>query len=111
VLSTDGRGALRASVNAVWGPKALDGVVDIDVELDVDVDKAMARREGIDDTSVQFPRRRRTDIAARRASASVVSSPLDHGDKDDPVPTGSSRTSTAGHARCRRCVLTVLYKV
>ena len=50
MLSTDGRGALRSSVTAVWGPKALEGVVDLDLELDVEIDKAMARREGIDAT-------------------------------------------------------------
>jgi len=37
-------------VTAVWGPKALEGVVDLDLELDVEIDKAMARREGIDAT-------------------------------------------------------------
>jgi DNA mismatch repair protein PMS2 len=50
LLSTDGRGSLRSSVTAVWTHKALEGVVDLDIELDVEVDKAMARREGIDET-------------------------------------------------------------
>ncbi|OCF30386.1 hypothetical protein I316_07993, partial [Kwoniella heveanensis BCC8398] len=46
-LSTDGRGSLRSSVGAVWGHKALDGVQDINLELDVEIDRVMARREGI----------------------------------------------------------------
>ncbi|BEI83571.1 hypothetical protein CcaverHIS002_0401750 [Cutaneotrichosporon cavernicola] len=51
VLATDGRGTLRSSVSAVWGPKALEGVVELDLELDVEIDRAMARREGIEETS------------------------------------------------------------
>lgn len=50
VLATDGRGALKSSISAVWGPKALEGVVELDLELDVEVDKAMARREGLEET-------------------------------------------------------------
>ncbi|KAL1410623.1 ATP-binding mismatch repair protein [Vanrija albida] len=49
VLATDGKGGLRASVAAVWGPKALEGVVDVDLALEVEVDRAMARREGIEE--------------------------------------------------------------
>jgi len=44
---TDGRGSLRSSLTAVWGPKSLEGVIDIDLMLDVEVDAIMARREGI----------------------------------------------------------------
>ncbi|ORY23204.1 hypothetical protein BCR39DRAFT_501064 [Naematelia encephala] len=47
LLSTDGRGSLRTSVSSVWGPKALDGVQDVSLALDVDVDSMMARREGV----------------------------------------------------------------
>ncbi|WWC86301.1 uncharacterized protein L201_001174 [Kwoniella dendrophila CBS 6074] len=50
-LSTDGRGSLRASVGAVWGHKALDNVQDIDLELEVEIDRVMARREGITETT------------------------------------------------------------
>ncbi|WVR05930.1 hypothetical protein IAU60_002956 [Kwoniella sp. DSM 27419] len=46
-LSTDGRGSLRASVSAVWGHKALESVDDIELDLEVEIDKVMARREGI----------------------------------------------------------------
>lgn len=50
MLATDGRGALKSSVSAVFGPKALEGVVELNLDLEVDVDKAMARREGIEAT-------------------------------------------------------------
>ncbi|WVW82358.1 hypothetical protein I302_104365 [Kwoniella bestiolae CBS 10118] len=50
-LSTDGRGSLRASVGAVWGHKALEGVQDINLELEVEIDRVMARREGISETT------------------------------------------------------------
>lgn len=50
MLSNDGRGDLRANVMAVWGSKALDGVTDVDLDLDVVVDK-MARREGMEEAS------------------------------------------------------------
>nr|XP_019000494.1 uncharacterized protein I203_06911 [Kwoniella mangroviensis CBS 8507]OCF63955.1 hypothetical protein I203_06911 [Kwoniella mangroviensis CBS 8507] len=50
-LSTDGRGSLRASVGSVWGHKALEGVQDINLELDVEIDRVMARREGISETN------------------------------------------------------------
>ena len=49
MLNTDGRGSLRASTGAIWGPKALEGVLDTDLELAVEVDSVMARREGITD--------------------------------------------------------------
>lgn len=50
VLVTDGRGGVRASVSALWGAKALNGLLDVDLSFDVEVDRAMARREGIDVT-------------------------------------------------------------
>ena len=50
LLATDGRGSLRSSVTSVWGHKALEGVLDIDLELDVEIDSIMARREGVSGT-------------------------------------------------------------
>nr|ODN79100.1 DNA mismatch repair protein PMS1 [Cryptococcus depauperatus CBS 7841] len=50
-LSTDGKGSLRASVGAIWGPRALDGVKDIELDLDVEIDRVMAKREGIIETT------------------------------------------------------------
>lgn len=50
MLATDGRGTLPSSVTAVWGVKSLEGVMPVDLDLDVEVDKAMARREGVTET-------------------------------------------------------------
>jgi len=52
VIVTDGRGSLRSSVTAVWGPKALENVLDINLQLDVGVDRLMAKREGLDTSYV-----------------------------------------------------------
>jgi DNA mismatch repair protein PMS2 len=52
VIVTDGRGSLRSSVTAVWGPKALENVLDINLELDVGIDRLMAKREGLDTSYV-----------------------------------------------------------
>jgi len=48
VIITDGRGSLRSSVIAVWGPKALENVLDINLELEVGIDRSMAKREGLE---------------------------------------------------------------
>ena len=53
MLSTDGRGNLRSAAVSVWGPKALDGVLDVDLDLEVEVDTVMAKREGVESGSVQ----------------------------------------------------------
>ena len=47
MIVTDGRGSLRSSVTAVWGPKALENVLDINLELDVGMDRSMVKREGL----------------------------------------------------------------
>jgi len=47
LLTTDGRGSLRSSVTSIWGPKALEGVLDIDLDVEVEIDAVMARREGL----------------------------------------------------------------
>lgn len=52
VIVTDGRGSLRSSMTAVWGPKALENVLDINLELDVGIDRLMAKREGLDTSYV-----------------------------------------------------------
>jgi DNA mismatch repair protein PMS2 len=52
VIVTDGRGSLRSSVTAVWGPKALENVLDINLELDVGIDRLMAKREGLETSYV-----------------------------------------------------------
>lgn len=48
VIVTDGRGSLRSSVISVWGPKALENVLDLELEMEVGVDRTMAKREGLD---------------------------------------------------------------
>ncbi|WVQ70875.1 hypothetical protein IAR50_000400 [Cryptococcus sp. DSM 104548] len=50
-LATDGKGSLRSAVGAVWGPRALEGVNDVNLDLEVEIDKNMARREGITEKS------------------------------------------------------------
>lgn len=47
MIVTDGRGSLRSSVISVWGPKALEHVLDLHIELEVGVDRSMAKREGL----------------------------------------------------------------
>lgn len=48
MIVTDGRGSLRSSVISIWGPKALENVLDVGLELDVGIDRSMAKREGLD---------------------------------------------------------------
>ena len=49
LLVTDGRGSLKSSVTSVWGPKALEGVQDVNLTLEVQIDRVMAKREGVSD--------------------------------------------------------------
>lgn len=51
VLITDGRGYLRSAVTSVWGPKALEGVMDVQLDIDVEVDRVMAKREGLGEST------------------------------------------------------------
>ncbi|OAX33701.1 DNA mismatch repair protein MutL [Rhizopogon vinicolor AM-OR11-026] len=43
-LKTDGTPSVKASVTALWGTKALDNVVDLDLSFDVQTDKVVLRR-------------------------------------------------------------------
>ncbi|KAF5376466.1 hypothetical protein D9615_008594 [Tricholomella constricta] len=43
-LRTSGASSTRASVSALWGPKALDNMVDLDLTFEVDRDKTSLRR-------------------------------------------------------------------
>ena len=47
MIVTDGRGSLRSSIISIWGPKALDNILDVNLELDVGIDRSMAKREGV----------------------------------------------------------------
>lgn len=49
-LKSDGKGSLRSAVSALWGGGALESLVDVDMELEVEIDKGMAKREGLDIT-------------------------------------------------------------
>ncbi|CDO74646.1 hypothetical protein BN946_scf184944.g5 [Trametes cinnabarina] len=45
-LRTDGVPSVRASVSAIWGPKALESLVDLDLSFTVEVEAAVLRRLG-----------------------------------------------------------------
>lgn len=45
-IRTDGTPSTRASVTAIWGPKALEHLVDLDLAFTVEVDAALRRRLG-----------------------------------------------------------------
>ncbi|KAI0823883.1 hypothetical protein BC628DRAFT_1382209 [Trametes gibbosa] len=45
-MRTDGTPSIRASVSAIWGPKTLDNLVDIELNFDVEVEAAVLRRLG-----------------------------------------------------------------
>jgi len=43
-LRTDGTPSLKASVSALWGPKALDDIVELNLDFEVETEKAVLRR-------------------------------------------------------------------
>lgn len=47
MIVTDGRGSLRSSITSIWGPKALENILDLNLELEVGIDRSMAKREGV----------------------------------------------------------------
>ncbi|ETW76828.1 hypothetical protein HETIRDRAFT_66078 [Heterobasidion irregulare TC 32-1] len=47
-MRTDGTPSLKAAVCALWGPKALEGVVELDIAFEVETEKAVLRRRGAD---------------------------------------------------------------
>ncbi|KAI0920198.1 hypothetical protein AcV5_010002 [Taiwanofungus camphoratus] len=46
-LRTDGTPLMRASVSALWGPKALEHLVELDLRFGVETEKAVLRRRGL----------------------------------------------------------------
>lgn len=52
-LKTDGTPSVKASVTALWGTKALDNVVDLDLSFDVQTEKTVLRR--LDKERYLFP--------------------------------------------------------
>ncbi|OBZ74664.1 Mismatch repair endonuclease PMS2 [Grifola frondosa] len=49
-LRTDGTPLTRSSASAIWGPKALENVVVLDLCFDVETERSVLRRQGIKDT-------------------------------------------------------------
>ena len=46
-LKTQRTSSLRSAVSALWGPKSLDTLVDLDLEFEVETEKTILRRRGI----------------------------------------------------------------
>lgn len=55
-MRTDGSPSTRASISALWGPKTLENLVDLDITFNVETERAVLRRRGIvdGDTWVRF---------------------------------------------------------
>lgn len=51
-LRTDGATSVRASVGALWGPKQLDNLVDLNLSFEVVPEKSVLRRRREDDGSI-----------------------------------------------------------
>lgn len=51
-LRTDGATSVRASVGALWGPKQLDNLVDLDLTFEVVPEKSVLRRRREEDDGI-----------------------------------------------------------
>jgi hypothetical protein len=51
-LRTGGATSVRASVGALWGPKQLDNLVDLDLSFEVVPEKSVLRRRREEDGSI-----------------------------------------------------------
>lgn len=51
-LRTDGATSVRASVGALWGPKQLENLVDLDLSFEVVPEKSVLRRRREEDGSI-----------------------------------------------------------
>lgn len=51
-LRTDGTPSLKASVSALWGPKALDDIVALDLNFEVETEKAVLQRLAVHDIAM-----------------------------------------------------------
>lgn len=47
-LRTTGAPSLPASITSLFGPKSLHTLIPVDLKLSVDIDRIMAKREGLD---------------------------------------------------------------
>ena len=54
-MQTDGSKSLKAAVTALWGPKALEKVVPLDLNFNVEAEKAVLKRQGISERYVIGP--------------------------------------------------------
>ncbi|KAI0067480.1 DNA mismatch repair protein MutL [Artomyces pyxidatus] len=45
-LRTDGSDSLRAAVSALWGPKMLENIVELNLDFDVETERSVLRRRG-----------------------------------------------------------------
>jgi len=52
-MRTEGTPSTRASVSALWGPKALENLVELDIRFQVETERAVLRRQGILDADGQ----------------------------------------------------------
>lgn len=44
-LRTDGAPSLRTSISALWGPKVLENLVDLDLSFSVETERSVLRRQ------------------------------------------------------------------
>lgn len=69
-LRTDGATSVRASVGALWGPKQLDNLVDLDLSFEVVPEKSVLRRRREEDGSIGNHRIRVEGLISKFASGS-----------------------------------------
>lgn len=119
-LRTEGATSVRASVGALWGPKQLDNLVDLDLSFEVIPEKSVLRRRREDSSSIgnQYVFRS-LDLPIRalfdKGSDSIPLPPTCLAGymwkvlyPNSPLvlaaqgPTASSSLSTGGRARLRR---------
>jgi len=88
-------------VTAVWGPKALENVLDISLELDVGIDRLMAKREGLEGSYVKpYFTPTSAHTTGHKPSKSLVLSLLPPGAKVDLAPIANFTISTADLSTC-----------
>jgi hypothetical protein len=110
-LRTDGATSLRASIGALWGPKQLDNLVDLDLSFEVMPEKSvLRRREGADVgnqyvfRNLKFPFLTRFFVSRRPvryvSKVSSLSFPLVPAEQGQ---IASFSSSMGGRARLQKC--------
>ncbi|KAI0798252.1 hypothetical protein C8Q75DRAFT_845669 [Abortiporus biennis] len=56
-LRTDGSPSTRASVSSLWGPKALENIIDLDLSFEVETEKSVLRRQSANKDKEHVPSR------------------------------------------------------